>query len=187
MLTAVTLGLGLAMDAVAVSIAAGISGSPLRRADAPRMALTFGAFQAVMPIIGWCGGLALAQWINAVDHWVAFVLLGLIGGKMIKEAFADEEEREARGSPFSWGNLAIAGVATSIDALAVGVTLAALGDTIWVAAGIIGLITAALCWPAVAFGSRLGSRIAHRAELVGGVLLIGLGTKILIEHTLFGG
>ena len=165
MLTALTLGFGLAMDAVAVSIAAGIAGSPLRRRDAPVMALTFAGFQTLMPILGWLGGQFLTQWISAVAHWVAFVLLGLIGGKMVKESFENDEERAERGSPFAVSALLIAGVATSIDALAVGVTLA-------------------LCWPAVWFGGRLGSLVAKRAELVGGLVLIGLGIKILAEKTL---
>ena len=163
MLTALTLGFGLAMDAVAVSIAAGIAGAPLRRRDAPAMALTFGAFQAVMPLLGWVGGVALAQWITAVDHWVAFGLLGLIGAKMVHESFDDEAERSERGSPFAW---------------------AALQISIWGTAAIIGLTTLLLCWPAVVFGGRLGTVVAKRAELVGGLLLIGLGVKILVEHTL---
>ena len=183
MFTALTLGVGLAMDAVAVSIAAGIAGAPLRRRDAPAMALTFGVFQAVMPILGWLGGVALAQWITAVDHWVACGLLGLIGGKMVYESFDGEEARAERGSPFAWTALFVAGLATSIDALAVGVTLAALQVSILGTAAIIGVTTVLLCWPAVLFGGRLGTVVAKRAELVGGLLLIGLGVKILVEHT----
>ena len=184
MLTALTLGFGLAMDAVAVSIAAGIAGSPLRRRDAPVMALTFAGFQTLMPVLGWLGGQFLTQWISASAHWIAFILLGIIGGKMVKESFENDEERAERGSPFAWSALLIAGVATSIDALAVGVTLAALNDTIWITAPIIGLVTLALCWPAVWFGGRLGSLVAKRAELVGGLVLIGLGIKILAEKLL---
>lgn len=182
MLTAIALGTGLAMDAVAVSIAAGICGAPLRRRDAPSMAVTFGLFQWIMPLIGWGLGWLMADWIQAIDHWVAFGLLSLIGGKMVKEALDHDGEDCARANPFTPLALLIAGFATSIDALAVGMTLAALGEGIWTAALIIALITAGLCWPAVLFGARLGRAVAHRAALVGGLLLIGLGVKILAEH-----
>ncbi len=177
-------GIGLSMDAVAVSISSGMAARPVRRAQALKMALFFGAFQAAMPVVGYLCGSAFHKYLNAIDHWIAFILLGFIGGKMIREAFEKDEDEPDRGRNFETRQLTILAVATSIDALAVGLTFSLLDIPIAIAVGIIGAVTFALCLPAVWLGDRLGSRIAHRAELLGGLVLIGIGTKILIEHLL---
>jgi putative Mn2+ efflux pump MntP len=145
------------------------------------MAATFGAFQAAMPALGYAGAAVFRDAIEAYDHWVAFVLLALVGGHMILESRSREEERP-RGDPFAWKRLALLGLATSIDALAVGLTLSLLGIPLVLAVVLIGGTTFALCVPAVHMGARLGSRLAHHAEFVGGVVLVAIGARILIEH-----
>ena len=175
MLTAILLGLGLAMDAVAVAIAAGVAVPALRLVQALRLAAVFGGFQAIMPVLGWLGGMALAQWIDAWDHWLAAGLLVVIGVQMLVKS-SDDEGPEA--SPFAWGTLLVAGLATSIDALAAGVTLASTGAAIVPAAATIGGITATCCLLAVGLAARMGSLGAFPAEKVGGLVLIGLGLKI---------
>jgi putative Mn2+ efflux pump MntP len=185
-LTVLLTGLGLSMDAVAVSITSGLSPVPPRRRDALKMALCFGAMQAAMPAIGFLLGFAFRDWIAALDHWIAFLLLSAIGGKMIHEAFADEEEAEARVDRFSPKRLVLLGVATSIDALAVGVSFSLLEIGLAEAVAIIGVTTLALCYPAVLFGRRLGALVSKRAELFGGLLLVAIGLKILVEPTLLG-
>ena len=179
--TVILIGIGLAMDAVAVSLVSGLAKRRLAPGDAPSMALTFGLFQAVMPLIGYALGVAAREWIQAVDHWIAFALLGLIGAKMVWEGWHFHPDA-VRGDPFGLRRLLIKGLATSLDALAVGVTLSVLDLPVWVSAAMIGLITAALCLPAVWLGARLGERWAARAEILGGVILAGIGGKILIEH-----
>jgi putative Mn2+ efflux pump MntP len=178
LLTVSGLGLGLAMDAVAVSVAAGLAKQPLAPRDAPLMALTFGGFQALMPLLGWALGHAARASVAAWDHWIAFGLLTLVGGKMAWEWWHHDPER-LRGDPFAPSRLLVSGLATSIDALAVGVTLALQGLPLLLSAGIIGLITFALCLPAVRLGARLGERFARWSELAGGLVLIGFGAKIL--------
>ncbi len=182
--TVVIIGLGLAMDAVAVSVSSGLAKAHLARGDAWRMAAVFGLFQAAMPVIGFLiGGLA-RSWIETYDHWIALVLLGGIGAKMLWEGWHYAPDAD-RSDPFSWRPLLLTGLATSLDALAVGVTLSVIDLPIWVSAGIIGLVTFLLCLPAIWLGARLGTRWAARAELFGGVVLIGIGVKIVLDHTLF--
>jgi putative Mn2+ efflux pump MntP len=169
------------MDAVAVSVSAGIArGSRATWGEALRMAGVFGLFQAVMPAIGFAAGALFRDAIEAYDHWVAFVLLALVGGHMIVESFGGEERLE--GDPFGTKRLLLLGVATSVDALAVGLTLSLIDLPLALSAGVIGLVTFALCLPAVHMGARLGTRLAHRAELVGGVVLVAIGANILYEH-----
>ena len=175
------IGIGLAMDAVAVSTVSGLAKRRPSWRDAWSMALIFGLFQAVMPIIGFAIGVIGRHWIQAVDHWIAFILLGAIGAKMAWEGWHFHPDAP-RGDPFGLKRMLIKGIATSIDALAVGVTLSVLELPIWASAGIIGLITVACCLPAVWLGARLGERWAARAEIFGGVLLIAMGTRILVEH-----
>jgi putative Mn2+ efflux pump MntP len=174
---------GLSMDAVAVSVAAGLTLSRQNRAIAPtafRGALTFGAFQAVMPLIGYAAGSLFSGWLAAVDHWVAFALLAFIGGKMIYESRQVEEELE--NEVLQGKELVVAAVATSIDALAVGVTLAMFGGSVFAAAALIGLVTFLFCLPAFFLGSRLGAHFESHAEMVGGVVLVSIGLKILVQH-----
>ena len=176
---------GLSMDAVAVSVAAGLTLGKQKRAIWPtafRGAFTFGTFQAVMPLIGYAASSLFSAWLTAVDRWVAFVLLAFIGGKMIYESrFAAEENQ---GEVLAGRELILAGLATSIDALAVGVSLSVLGGSPWVAVAIIGAVTFLLTLPAFFMGSRLGEHFEAQAEVVGGLVLIAIGVRILVEHLL---
>lgn len=183
MLTVGLIGVGLAMDAVAVAMVSGLAKPRFARGDALRLAATFGLFQALMPLIGFGIGALAHEWVDRIDHWIAFALLALIGLKMVWEGIRFHAD-EIRGDPFTFRQLLIKGLATSIDALAVGVTIAVLGMPVWVSAGTIGLITFALCLPAVWVGAKLGTRWAASAEIIGGVLLIGIGTLTLVQHLL---
>lgn len=178
------LGIGLSMDAFAVSVCKGLA---MKQAT-PRAQLIcgawFGGFQALMPLIGFFLGALFAQAIEAVDHWVAFGLLLLIGLNMLKEALDKNEAEEAGDADLSVKTMLIMAVATSIDALAVGISLAMAGDVnIWVAICLIGATTFALSGVGVKVGNVFGNRFEKKAEAAGGVILILLGIKILLEHT----
>lgn len=176
------IALALAMDAFAVSLA---SCCRLRRLDAghvARLALTFGFFQFMMTVLGWLAGRGLSRWISAVDHWVAFVLLAVIGGRMLWESFRPSEG-SSKDPTRGWMLLTLA-VATSIDALAVGLSLALLSVSIWTPSIVIGVVAAALSAGGALFGSRLGKRFGVWAERFGGVVLIGIGIRILLDHLL---
>lgn len=175
------LAVGLSMDAFAVSVCKGLF---MKRATV-RAQLTcgvwFGGFQALMPLIGFYLGTLFAEAIQAFDHWVAFALLALIGGNMLKEAFGAEEECPC--ADLSVRTMFLMAVATSIDALAVGISLAMVGDVnIWAAVSLIGVTTFALSAVGVAVGNVFGSRYEKKAEMAGGIILILLGVKILLEH-----
>lgn len=169
------------MDAVAVSISSGMARGRASWREALAMAGAFGFFQALMPALGYAGGAFFRDAIEAYDHWVAFGLLAVVGGHMIVESRGGEEKREP-GNPFAARRLAILGVATSVDALAVGLSLAMIEVPPAAAIAVIGLTTFVLCVPSVLLGVRLGSRFAHRAEFAGGAILIAIGAKILVEH-----
>ena len=175
------LALGVSMDAFAVSICKGLS---MKKANWKAMAtcgLWFGGFQALMPLIGFLLGSLFAEAIEAIDHWVAFVLLGIIGFNMLKEAFSREEEEH--DADLSVKTMFVMAVATSIDALAVGISLAMAGNVnIWLAIALIGLFTFGMSALGVKIGNIFGSRFEKKAQLAGGVILILLGTKILLEH-----
>ena len=184
MLTALLLALGLSMDAVAVSISSGLGRSGVGFWRLLRMPLAFGFFQALMPFLGWLGGTALVAQVAAWDHWLAFALLAGIGGKMLWEAWQGDDAEAAPADPFAWSRLTVLSVATSIDALAAGLTIAFIDLPVAFTLAIIGFTTAALCLPAVLWAGRLGERWAGRAEIVGGLVLIGIGVKILADHLL---
>jgi len=150
------------------------------------LAAVFGLFQAAMPAIGYGAGAMFRDAIEAYDHWVAFGLLALVGGHMIKESF-DADDGRIPGDPFAWRRLLLLGLATSIDALAVGLTLAIIELPLALSVSVIGLVTFALCVPAVHMGARLGTRLAHRAELAGGLVLIAIGANIVYQHVWGGG
>jgi putative Mn2+ efflux pump MntP len=175
------LAVALAMDAFAVSLAQGAA----RRGGALRIALAFGAAQALMPLIGWGLGAAFADAIRSFDHWVAFLLLAALGGKMLHEALHGDSPSPAPAL-IGWA-LGGAAVATSVDAAAAGVTLPLLGAPIALACAVIGAVTAALCYAGVRIGAAGGARLGKAAEVAGGLLLIALGGKILVEHLFFGG
>ena len=183
LLTIIVIAVGLAMDAFAVSVATGAGYRQLKIQHALRMAMFFGAFQAVMPIIGWLAGSTFKEYIKEVDHWVAFAILAVIGVKMIYEAFKIEKA-ENPSDPASLAVLIWLSVATSIDALAVGITLSLVTGMIAVAVIIIGVVTFVLslfgCW----IGKRVGHLFEKKIEVAGGCILIAIGVKILVEHLL---
>ena len=172
-------GVGLSMDAFAVAICRGLSMKKLEWKQALLVAVFFGGFQALMPTIGWVLGKQFEQYIVSVDHWIAFILLAYIGGKMIWDAFHEEE---ARPADFRVGELLIMAVATSIDALAVGITFAFLEVSILPAVCFIAATTFLLSCIGVKVGNLCGTRFQSKAELLGGIILILLGLKILLEH-----
>ena len=178
------IGVGLSMDAFAVAICQGLCMKKLNWRHAAVIALFFGGFQALMPLIGWFLGSQFAGYIQNIDHWVAFALLVLIGGNMVREALSPEEEEVACAveSKLDYKQLFLMAVATSIDALAVGVTFAFLEVPIIPAISIIGCTTFCLSLVGVAVGNFFGTRYKKRAELSGGIILILLGAKILLEH-----
>ena len=177
------IAVSLSMDAFAVSICKGLSTGRPRLGHCLTCGAWFGGFQALMPLIGWLLGVRFQGMIVSVDHWIAFVLLGLIGFNMVREARSgDAEELDSSFSPHAMLPLA---VATSIDALAVGVTFAFLQvDNIFLAVAFIGATTFVLSAAGVKTGALFGSRFKSKAELAGGLILIGMGIKILVEHTL---
>ncbi|SIN74992.1 manganese efflux pump MntP [Halodesulfovibrio marinisediminis] len=178
----VSISIALAMDAFAVAIATGVALKRVSSRQTFRLAWHFGLFQALMPIIGWYLGSTVRSSIEAYDHWIAFGLLGYIGFKMIRESF--DKDEESQGDPTRGMTLVVLSVATSIDALAVGFSLSMLGLSIWWPALVIGVV--ALLFTAV--GLHLGKSVSEAkgigsyAELVGGIVLIGIGIKILWEH-----
>jgi manganese efflux pump family protein len=178
MIEALLLALALAMDAFAVALTQSCRFRP-SLAGGAAIALTFGVFQAVMPLAGWAVGAAALAYVEAVDHWIAFGLLAFLGVRMLGGHVGEEEAAHA----LTGRALMVAGVATSIDALAAGVTLPTLLVSPWLAAGLIGLVTFALSGAGVVLGRRAGDHLGAWAERAGGVILIGLGCKILAEHT----
>ncbi len=174
------LAVGLSMDAFAVAVCKGLALKQVKPAQMALVGLWFGGFQALMPVVGYFVGVQFKDAITAIDHWIAFVLLAIIGGNMIREAFSREEE-EADAS-LSFKKMLPLAVATSIDALAVGVSFAFLDVQIGIAASFIGVVTFLLSAAGVKVGSLFGAKYKQRAELVGGVILVLLGVKILLEH-----
>lgn len=177
----IVIALGLAMDAFAVSICKGLSVSRLKPRHSLITGAWFGVFQALMPAIGYLLGVQFEQYITSVDHWITFALLGIIGANMIREALSSDDDDEVTGS-FSPKAMLPLAVATSIDALAVGVTFAFLGTNILLAVLLIGVVTFTLSAVGVKIGNIFGARFKTPAEIVGGIVLILLGTKILLEH-----
>ena len=175
------IGVGLSMDAFAASVCKGLGMRTIRWRQGLVIALFFGGFQAAMPLIGWALGRQFEAYITSIDHWIAFLLLGYIGGKMIWDAFHEGEEEQAAGQ-FALKALFLLAVATSIDALAVGITFAFLRVSIVPAAALIGGTTFAISLVGVWIGHRFGSRYKRRATLAGGVILCLIGLKILLEH-----
>lgn len=180
----ITIALGLAMDAFAVSVAASIALHNVSGRQVFRFAWHFGLFQAMMPVIGWAAGSYVAEYVHAWDHWVAFGLLTFIGAKALYEAIREKGGEEAQASDPTRGlSLVMYSVATSIDALAVGLSFAMLRVTIWYPCLVIGLVAGALSTVGMLFGSYLGARFGRRVEILGGLILIGIGVKVLLDHT----
>lgn len=176
------IAVGLSMDAFAVAVCKGLS---MRRAtlkNALIIGLYFGVFQAGMPLIGYFLGISLADQITAYDHWIAFALLAIIGGKMIFESFHGETDGDKEGGDVSFKKMLPLAIATSIDALAVGVSFAFLRVSIFPAVTFIGVVTLTLSMLGVKIGNIFGAKFKSKAELAGGVILILMGVKILLEH-----
>jgi putative Mn2+ efflux pump MntP len=182
LLTLIGIAIGLAMDAFAVSIAVGLSLKQVSLRQTFRLSYHFGLFQALMPIVGWLAGRSVERWISPVDHWIAFGLLAVIGGKMIYEALTEDVEDEQRKDPTKGASLVVLSVATSIDALAVGLSLALLGVEIWYPALVIGLVALIFTATGLHLGKRFGALLGRRMEVIGGGILLAIGVRILIEH-----
>lgn len=181
----IILAAGLAMDAFAVSVCKGLSVQKYQKRQSVIAGLYFGGFQAAMPLLGWLLGRQFESLIKNIDHWIAFALLVLIGANMIREAVKNEEE--SVNASFSPKTMLPLAVATSIDALAVGVTFAFLNVEIAPAVSVIGVITFIFSAAGVKIGNVFGAKYKSKAELAGGIALIAIGIKILVEHLFFGG
>lgn len=179
------LGVGLSMDAFAVSVCKRLGMRKLNKKQALIIGLYFGGFQALMPFVGWLLGSQFQKYITSIDHWIAFILLGFIGGKMMIEAvreWNEEEVVDVMDAPIDHKNMLVLAVATSIDALTVGITFAFLGTPIVEAITIIGITTMVISIAGVVVGNFFGSRYKSKAEFIGGLILVLLGLKILLEH-----
>ena len=184
LVTIIIIAVGLAMDAFAVSIVSGSVYQQLHIRHALRMAVFFGGFQAVMPLVGSLVGMSVKGYIADYDHWVAFGLLAAVGGKMIYESFKIKSA-EKNLDPSNVLVLLVLALATSIDALVIGITLSLIVSSIAIAAIIIGLVTFVLSYLGVCIGKKFGHFFENKIEVLGGIILIGLGIKILFEHLLF--
>ncbi|MBU3804888.1 MAG: manganese efflux pump MntP family protein [Candidatus Cellulosilyticum pullistercoris] len=180
----ILIAIGLSMDAFAVAVCKGLCMRKINYKHTLIIALFFGGFQAIMPLIGWVLGKQFEQYITSVDHWIAFGLLVLIGGKMIWEVFKGEEEEAACSyvEKLDLKELFILAIATSIDALAVGITFAFLKVNIWMPISLIGVTTFGLSMVGVIIGNKFGEKYKSKAELAGGIILILIGFRILLEH-----
>lgn len=174
------LGLGLSFDTFAVSVSTGLLKNSIRFWQGVRVAVVLAFFQALMPLLGWFGGTQVASYISEIDHWIAFGLLSVVGIKMIIEAFKAEEDK--KNNSLSFRVLVLMGIATSMDALVVGVSLAFLEIRILQSIVIIGFITFLAAMIGMLIGKSSNKKSGKKIEIVGGVLLIGIGLKILMEH-----
>ena len=187
LLTIILIALALAVDAFAVALAAGVSLCQVNSRQTFRLAFHFGLFQAIMNIIGGGAGLTVRTLLSNIDHWLAFGLLALVAAKMIKDSVAGREEEAEKVDPTKGYTLVMLSVATSIDSLAVGLSFSVLNVSIWMPAGIIGLVATLLTVFGLKLGCLLGtaSRIGSRAEIAGGLVLLGIGFNILHQHGVF--
>lgn len=177
------IGIGLSMDAFAVAMCKGLNMRKINYKHATIIALFFGGFQALMPLVGWALGKQFESYITSIDHWIAFVLLAFIGGNMIRESMNDsDDDKKENLEKLDIKELFMLAIATSIDALAVGITFAFLQVNIIEAIGIIGITTFILSVLAVIIGNKFGNKYGKKAELFGGIVLVLIGVKILLEH-----
>ena len=181
-----TLAVGLSMDAFAVSVCKGLALPKVKLRYMVLVGLWFGGFQALMPAIGYFLGAQFSSYISNFDHWIAFILLGIIGGSMIKEALEKDDEEECPDAGLGVKTMFLMAVATSIDALAVGVTLAFLKVDVVSSVLFIGVVTFVISAVGVRIGNIFGTKYKSKAELLGGIILIILGIKILLEHLMGG-
>jgi putative Mn2+ efflux pump MntP len=187
LLTIFLIALALAVDAFAVALASGVSLCQVSSRQTFRLAFHFGLFQAMMNIIGWGAGLTVRTLLESFDHWLAFALLALVAVKMIKDAIAGREEEARKVDPTRGYTLVMLSVATSIDSLAVGLSFSVLNVSIWMPAAIIGIVATLLTIIGLRLGCLLGaaSRVGARAEIVGGLVLLGIGVNVLHQHGVF--
>jgi putative Mn2+ efflux pump MntP len=183
--TILLVAIGLAMDCFAVSLGVGTAGTAVGRRPTFRLFFHFGLFQAGMTILGWLAGKTVVTYISAIDHWVAFGLLAFVGIRMIRSGLRKEGEQPAIADPSRGLTLVMLSIATSIDALAVGLSMALLNVNVLWSAIIIGGVSAALSLIGLSIGSQLGLRFGKSMEVFGGIILIGIGLRVLITH-LFG-
>lgn len=176
----VVLSIGLAMDAFAVAVCKGLAMPKMNWKKAGIIGAYFGIFQALMPLVGYLLGISFQEQITNIDHWIAFILLAIIGINMIKEAISEDDEK--RNDSIKFKDMLILAIATSIDALAIGITFAFLKVNIWLAITLIGTITFVISVSGVKIGNIFGDKYEKKAELAGGIILILLGVKILLEH-----
>jgi putative Mn2+ efflux pump MntP len=182
------IAVGLSMDAFAVAICKGLNMKKINYKHSIIIALFFGGFQGIMPLIGWFIGIHFEKYITSIDHWIAFILLAIIGANMIKEAFSEDDKEDATcdcDGPEARLNLKeifVLAIATSIDALAVGITFAFLGANIMVSSSLISSITFIISFFGVLIGNKFGAKYKEKAAIAGGVILILMGLKILLEH-----
>ncbi len=185
--TIYVIAVGLAMDAFAVSVASGIRlGCDLRAHHTLRLAFFFGFFQFMMTVLGWFAGASIESFIQSFDHWIAFGLLTLIGGHMFIEALRTDDTGACSGDPTRGYRLVGLSIATSIDAFAVGISLGVLHSDVWFPSIVIGLVAAGFTVAGIRLGCRIGISMSHRIEILGGIVLVGIGVKILLEHILKG-
>ena len=176
------IAIGLSMDAFAVALCKGSKMRPFNFKYALLIAFLFGFAQAIMPLIGWFLGSQFESYIVAIDHWIAFVLLCFLGGKMAFESFKKDNECQTCEEKFNFGELVLMAIATSIDALAVGITFAFLRVDLISSVSLIGVTTLILCFIGTIIGCKFGGKLKSKAELAGGIILILMGVKILLEH-----
>jgi putative Mn2+ efflux pump MntP len=174
------IAVGLALDAFAVSLGAGAGRKIPGYRGAIRLAFHFGLFQFLMPVLGWFAGVKIAPLVASIDHWIAFTLLGYVGFKMMKESFNHDDS--IVHDPSKGKTMIALSIATSIDALVVGFSLAMIGVDIWYPSSVIGIITALLSILGIYLGKRLGAKFGKRAEFIGGTVILLIGTKILFQH-----
>ena len=184
-ITLLFIAIGLAMDAFSVAITDGITIKKIKIENALKIGLFFGVFQFGMLFLGNLLGSAFSRYIVAVDHWIAFVLLMFIGGKMFVESIKGGEEEKSDENPLGFKTLTVLAIATSIDALAVGVSLATMTNNIIFSASVVGIVAFIFSFAGVYIGNKCGDLFGRKAEIVGGVVLMGIGIKILIEHLSF--
>lgn len=176
----IIIAIGLSLDAFAVSLGAGSVGRIRGHRGAVRLAFHFGLFQFLMPVLGWYTGIRIEPYVTSIDHWVAFVLLFYVGAKMIWESYS--AEAHLRKDPSKGKEMVLLSVATSIDALVVGFSLAILRIGIWYPGFIIGIVTAVFSISGIYLGKIIGDKIGRKMEFIGGLVIIGIGTRILLLH-----
>ncbi len=175
------ISISMAMDAFAVCLGAGTSGRADSARPVFRLAFHFGLFQFIMPVLGWFAGTTIVHYIAAYDHWVAFLLLAYVGGRMVWSGIHPAAD-ERKNDPSRGWTLVLLSIAVSIDALAVGFSLGLVGVTIWYPAVVIGVITGLVSWLGLRLGGKLGEKFGNRIEILGGLVLIGIGVRILLVH-----